>query len=251
MNFETANGTSQHFEGMPRSSGDDQRVKSVLVAFGDYESRRQVSALVARQSEAAVLECESQESCRDVLKEQRINALLMDTALPGHCAIDFCASLREERFRPPIMLFGDCREEQTAIKALDSGATDYVETPIKPPVLMARLRAHLRQHDESDFVAYRFGPFDFEPGSRLLHDREVGRKIHLTTIETRLIRQLLHQPGAYADREDLMVALWGSCDSKTSHAIDSHVYRVRQKIEPDPKAPVRLVTEGRAYRLVL
>ena len=196
MNFETANGSGQHFEGMPKSSGEDQRVKSVLVAFGDYESRRQVSAIVARQSEAAVLECESQESCRDVLKEQRINALLMDTALPGHCAIDFCASLREERFRPPIMLFGDCREEQTAIKALDSGATDYVETPIKPPVLMARLRAHLRQHDESDFVAYRFGPFDFEPGSRLLHDREVGRKIHLTTIETRLIRQLLHQPGA-------------------------------------------------------
>lgn len=226
-------------------------VKSVLIAFGDPESRRQVSGLVARQGEAAALECDCQESCLDLLGEQRINALLMDTALPGRSAPEFCARLREQRFRPPIMLFGPCQEDRTAIEALDSGATDYMAVPIKAPVFMARLRAHLRQHDESDFVAYRFGPFDFEPGSRLLHDREAGRKIHLTAIETKLMRHLLHQPGAFADRDDLMVALWGACNGKTSHAIDSHVYRVRQKIEPDPKAPVRLITEGRNYRLVL
>ena len=226
-------------------------VKRVLIAFGDPESRRQVSRWVARQGEAAALECDCQDSCKDLLGEQRINALLVDTALPGRSANEFCADLRSDRFRPPILLFGPCREDSTAIEALEAGATDYIAMPINPTVFMARLRAHLRQHDESDFVAYRFGPFDFEPGNRLLHDRELGRKIHLTAIETKLVRHLLHQPGAFADRDDLMVALWGASNGKTSHAIDSHVYRVRQKIEPDPKAPVRLVTEGRNYRLVL
>lgn len=226
-------------------------VKSVLVAFGDETAREQISALVERHGEAAALECASQESCREVLREQRINALLMDTALPGSSAVDFCASLRHDSFRPPILVFGPGEADETAIAALESGATDYLPMPVKAPVFMARLRAHLRQHDESDFVAYRFGPFDFEPGNRLLKDREAGRKIHLTLIETKLTRTLLQQPGAFADREDLMVALWGTCDARTSHAIDSHVYRMRQKIEPDPKEPVRLVTEGRNYRLVL
>ncbi len=226
-------------------------VKRVLIAFGDDDSRRQVSRLVDRQSEASALECDCQESCKALLGEQRINALLLDTALPGRAAAAFCASLREERFRPPIILFGPSGADHTAIEALDAGATDYLAMPFSPTVFMARLRAHLRQHDESDFVAYRFGPFDFEPGNRLLYDRELGRKIHLTAIETKLVRHLLQQPAGCADRDELMVALWGACNGKTSHAIDSHVYRVRQKIEPDPKAPVRLITEGRNYRLVL
>lgn len=239
--------------GLPQAIGmnGSRSVKRVLIAFGDAESRRKVSGIVARQGEAAPLECDCQESCRDLLGEQRINALLLDTALPGGSATEFCAGLRDDRFRPPILLFGSCREDRTAIEALDAGATDYLAMPINPKVFVARLRAHLRQHDESDFVSYRFGPFDFEPGNRLLFDREAGRKIHLTAIETKLVRHLLHQPGAFADRDDLMVALWGACNGKTSHAIDSHVYRVRQKIEPDPKSPERLVTEGRSYRLVL
>ena len=226
-------------------------VKRVLIAFGDGESRREVSRAVARQGEAAPLECDCQESCVDLLGEQRINALLIDTALPGRSAMEFCAGLRQEKFRPPIMLFGPCRQDSTTIEALEAGATDYMPMPFNQSVFMARLRAHLRHHDDSDFVSYRFGPFDFEPGNRLLFDRDASRKIHLTAIETKLVRHLLHQPGAFADRDDLMVALWGACNGKTSHAIDSHVYRVRQKIEPDPKAPVRLITEGRNYRLVL
>ena len=231
--------------------------KTVMVAFGCDETRERVGELVTRQAEAGVLACASVEDCRALLAEQRVNALLLDMALPGEPGPDgdeappFCAELRGRAFRPPILLFGRCEAPGTAISALDAGATDYLQLPLKPAVFLARLRAHLRQHDESDFVAYQVGPFDFLPGDRLLLERESGRKLRLTAIETRIVRVLLQRPGSYADREDLMVALWGESGPRASHAIDSHVYRMRQKIEPDPKAPSWLVTEGKAYRLVL
>lgn len=225
--------------------------KSVLVAFEAEETRESVAELVTRWAETEALICDRAELCRAALQEQKVNAVLLDMALPGQAGFELCAELREERFRPPILLFGQCQEDRTAIAALESGATDYLCLPFNPAVFLARLRAHLRHHEESDFVVYKVGPFDFAPGDRLLLERETGRKLRLTGIETRLMRALLQQPGAFADRDDLMRELWGVCNARTSHAIDSHIYRMRQKIEPDPKAPERLVTEGRAYRLVL
>ena len=225
--------------------------KSVLVAFGDPAIRQQVGEVAARRAEAAVLVCGCLRHCRECLRERRVNALLLDMSLAEDGGLSFCAVLREEGFRAPILLFDSGAADDTAIRALDTGATDYLPMPFNPDVLAARLRAHLRQHDESDFVAYRVGPFEFQPGSRVLLDRESGRKVRLTGIETQIVRFLLQQPEARADREDLMQALWGACDQRTSHAIDSHVYRIRQKIEPNPKAPVHLLTEGRIYRLMV
>ena len=225
--------------------------KSVLVAFSERETRYGLSELVTRHTGAAATECVSVGQCRDLLAEQRVNALLLDMQLPGTPVPEFCAELRSLRFRPPILVFGQCGEDGTAIAALDSGATDYLCLPFKPMVFLARLRAHLRHHDDSDFVVYKVGRYDFRPGDRWFLERDSGRKLRLTAIETRIIRHLLQQAGAVADREDLMMALWGDVSPRTSHAIDSHVYRIRQKVELDPKAPELLVTEGKAYRLAI
>jgi DNA-binding response OmpR family regulator len=176
-------------------------------------------------------------------------AIVLDVSLPDMDGIEACRKLREQGVRAPIILLtGAAREEQDQVQGLDAGANDYVLKPFKFSVLLARIRAHLRSHEASEDAVFRLGPYEFRPAMRVLVDQS-DKKIRLTDKETSILRYLYRSGEKPVGREELLREVWGYNANVTTHTLETHIYRLRQKIEPDAQTPQLLITETGGYRL--
>jgi DNA-binding response OmpR family regulator len=176
-------------------------------------------------------------------------AIVLDVSLPDLDGIEVCAKLREQGVKAPIILLtGAAREEADQVNGLDAGANDYVLKPFKFSVLLARIRAHLRSHEASEDAVYRIGPYEFRPGMRVLVD-PTQKKTRLTDKEAAILRYLYRAGEKPVGREELLREVWGYNANVTTHTLETHIYRLRQKIEPDAQAPQILITESGGYRL--
>lgn len=176
-------------------------------------------------------------------------AIVLDVSLPDMDGIEACKRLREQGVKAPIILLtGAAREEADQVNGLDAGANDYVLKPFKFSVLLARIRAHLRSHEASEDAVYRIGPYEFRPGMRVLIDA-AQRKIRLTDKEASILRYLYRSGEKPVGREELLREVWGYNANVTTHTLETHIYRLRQKIEPDVQSPKLLITETGGYRL--
>jgi DNA-binding response OmpR family regulator len=176
-------------------------------------------------------------------------AIVLDVSLPDMDGIEACRKLREQGVKAPIILLtGAAREEADQVNGLDAGANDYVLKPFKFSVLLARIRAHLRSHEASEDAVYRIGPYEFRPGMRVLID-PAQKKIRLTDKEASILRYLYRSGEKPVGREELLREVWGYNANVTTHTLETHIYRLRQKIEPDAQAPKLLITETGGYRL--
>jgi DNA-binding response OmpR family regulator len=144
------------------------------------------------------------------------------------------------------MLTGQSSDSDT-INGLDAGADDYVTKPFKFAVLLARIRAQLRSHEQSENAVFHIGPYEFRPAQKLLID-PAKKKLRLTEKETNILKYLYRAGGKPVGREELLTEVWGYNAGVTTHTLETHIYRLRQKIEPDG-APKLLVTEAGGYRL--
>jgi len=124
-----------------------------------------------------------------------------------------------------------------------------VVKPFRFAVLLARVRAQLRQHEASEDAVFQIGAYSFRPSSKLLLTEKNG-KIRLTEKETAILRYLYRQGIKPVSREILLSEVWGYNSGVTTHTLETHIYRLRQKIEKDPGNATLLVTEGGGYKLV-
>ncbi len=176
-------------------------------------------------------------------------AIVLDVSLPDMDGFEACRRLREQGVRAPIiMLTGAAQEEEQQVRGLDAGANDYVLKPFKFSVLLARIRAHLRSHEASEDATYRIGPYEFRPAMRLLVDPN-QKKLRLTDKEAAILRYLYRSGEKPVGREELLREVWGYNSNVTTHTLETHIYRLRQKIEPDVQSPKLLITETGGYRL--
>ena len=181
--------------------------------------------------------------------DQKPAAIVLDVSLPDMDGIEACKQLRDQGVRAPIILLtGVQREEKDQVDGLDAGANDYVLKPFKFSVLLARIRAHLRSHEASEDATFRIGPYEFRPAMRVLTDDQ-QRKIRLTDKETSILRYLYRSGEKPVGREELLREVWGYNSNVTTHTLETHIYRLRQKIEPDAQSPKLLITETGGYRL--
>lgn len=176
-------------------------------------------------------------------------AIVLDVSLPDMDGIAACRQLREQGVKAPIILLtGAAQEEQHQVEGLDAGANDYVLKPFKFSVLLARIRAHLRSHEASEDAVYRIGPYEFRPAMRLLID-PTQKKVRLTDKEAAILRYLYRSGEKPVGRDELLREVWGYNANVTTHTLETHIYRLRQKIEPDAQSPKLLITETGGYRL--
>ncbi|MDX2274286.1 MAG: response regulator transcription factor [Hyphomonadaceae bacterium] len=181
----------------------------------------------------------------------RAAVIVLDVSLPDMDGFEACRRLRAEGVKAPIILLtGAAQEEEHQVQGLDAGANDYVLKPFKFSVLLARIRAHMRSHEASEDAVFRLGPYDFRPSMRLLTDAS-QKKIRLTDKETSILRYLYRSGEKPVGREELLREVWGYNSNVTTHTLETHVYRLRQKIEPDAQSPKLLITETGGYRLSL
>lgn len=186
----------------------------------------------------------------EAAKNRHYDAIILDIGLPDMDGRDVCRIMRRNGVACPILMLTAADGDADTILSLDSGANDFVSKPFRIGVLLARLRAHLRQHAQSEDAVFTIGPYTFRPSAKMLVENGSERKVRLTEKETAILKFLYHAGQRVIDRETLLHEVWGYNPGVTTHTLETHVYRLRQKIEPDPSAAKILVTETGGYKLV-
>ena len=179
----------------------------------------------------------------------RFDAMLLDVSLPDGDGRDFCKKLRQEGMKTPIIMLTGSAEETDVVRGLDSGANDYIAKPFRLKELLARLRAQLRSFEQSADAAIPIGPYMFHPADRLLLEHGRTRRIRLTDKETAILKFLCRAGDAPVTRQILLNEVWGYNAAVTTHTLETHIYRLRQKIEQNPAFSRLLLTESGGYRL--
>ena len=179
----------------------------------------------------------------------RFDAVILDVRLPDGDGRDLCAKLRQQGQQIPIIMLTGSDAETDVVRGLDSGANDYIAKPFRLNELLARLRAQLRIFEDSADAVFVIGPYTFRPSAKLLEDLAGNRSIRLTEKEAGILK-FLYRAGAVVGRQVLLNEVWGYNAAVTPHTLETHIYRLRQKIEPDPSNARLLVTVGGGYRLV-
>jgi DNA-binding response OmpR family regulator len=178
----------------------------------------------------------------------RLGLILLDINLPDRDGRAFCAELRKEGVKTPIIMLTGRADDASVIVALEAGANDYVTKPFKFNVLLARIRAHLRSHETSEDASYHIGPYDFRPAHKALMTTD-GKRVRLTEKETSILKYLYRAGDKSVSRDELLREVWGYNSGVTTHTLETHIYRLRQKIEPEATSPKILLTETGGYRL--
>ncbi|GAB4523494.1 MAG: response regulator transcription factor [Amphiplicatus sp.] len=218
---------------------DDALLRDTLIDQFDLHEEFAVEALADAQS-----------AIEKVRQEAHIDLVLLDIGLPDMDGREACRIMRKNGFKSPIIILTGADTDADEVLGLDSGANDYVTKPFKFAVLLARVRAHLRSHEQSEDAVFKIGPYEFRPAVKMLVT-ETDKKIRLTEKETSILKYLYRAGGKPVTRDVLLDEVWGYNSGVTTHTLETHVYRLRQKIEPDPSNAAILVTEGGGYRLAL
>ncbi len=179
----------------------------------------------------------------------RFDALILDVTLPDGDGRDLCADLRRQGRRMPIIMLTGSDDEADVVRGLDAGANDYVAKPFRIAELLARLRAQMRIFENSEDAVFTIGPYTFRPSAKLLQEAVRNRRIRLTEKEAAILKFLYRAGTRPVPRQVLLNEVWGYNAAVTTHTLETHIYRLRQKIEPDPANACLLVTEGGGYRL--
>jgi DNA-binding response OmpR family regulator len=224
--------------------------RKILIVDDDGALRQSLSEQLQLNGEFATVDCDSAAVALDIARRERFDAILLDVGLPDMDGRELCGELRRSGVQAPILMLTGADSDADTILGLDSGADDYVTKPFRLSVLLARLRAHLRQSEHSDDAVFTIGPYTFRPSAKLLTDPAGRRKVRLTEKETAILKYLYRAGERVIGRETLLGEVWGYNAGVTTHTLETHVYRLRQKIERNPTRAEILVTEPGGYRLV-
>lgn len=225
--------------------------KSLLLVDDDDGLREALRDQLQLHEEFAIQEAASGAAALEIATDSNHDLLILDVGLPDMDGREVCRLMRRAGVNAPIIMLTGADTEADTILGLDSGANDYVTKPFKLGVLLARIRAQLRQHERSEDAIFNIGPYSFRPSAKMLIDPENGdRKIRLTEKETAILKYLFSAGEKVIGRDVLLNEVWGYNSGVTTHTLETHVYRLRQKIERDPSNAELLVTEPGGYRLV-
>ena len=225
-------------------------LKKILLVDDDDDLREALSEQLAMTEEFEVLESGEGQDSVTKIKEGDIELVILDVGLPDMDGRELCRLMRKQGVKCPILMLTGHDTDSDMILGLDAGANDCVTKPFKFPVLLARIRSQLRQHEQSDDAVFQLGPYTFKPSVKMLF-AEKGRKIRLTEKEAGILKFLYRAPDGVVPRNVLLEEVWGYNAGVTTHTLETHMYRLRQKIEPDPSTAQFLLTEQGGYRLVV
>jgi DNA-binding response OmpR family regulator len=223
--------------------------RKILIVEDDADLRNSLKDQLNLHDEFEVTTADTASKGMELAKTDQYELVLFDVALPDMDGREAVRALRKSGFKTPIIMLTGKVADADQILGLDAGANDYVTKPFKFPVLLARIRTQLRQHEQSEGAVFAIGPYTFKPAAKLLLD-ERGHRIRLTEKENRILKYLYRAGDRAVSRETLLREVWGYNPRVNTHTLESHIYRLRQKIEKDPARAELLVTEGGGYRLV-
>jgi len=221
----------------------------ILIVDDDDALRETLAEQLTVGGEFAVSEAGSIAQAEQMLsaKEARFDAVILDVGLPDGDGRDLCLRLRQKGLKMPIIILTGSDDD--VVRGLEAGANDYIAKPFRLAVLLARVRRQLSSFENSEDAVFPIGPYSFRPAAKQLEDRIKGRRIRLTEKEAAILKYLYRAGKIAVGRQVLLNEVWGYNAAVTTHTLETHIYRLRQKIEPDPANAKLLVTDAGGYRL--
>jgi DNA-binding response OmpR family regulator len=223
--------------------------KRILLVDDDEALLQMLSEQLQLHEEFATTATGTGSEALKLAKSDYFDVIILDVGLPDINGHEVCRLMRRNGVKSPIIMLTAADTDSDTILGLDAGANDYVTKPFRIGVLLARLRAHIRQHERSDDAVFTIGPYTFQPSAKLLLDNETNQKVRLTDKETAILKYLYRTGDRVVGRDVLLDEVWGYNAGVTTHTLETHVYRLRQKIERDPSNAEILLTEPGGYRL--
>lgn len=215
--------------------------KPVLVIDGDAALRGMLAEQLDAQGEFVTAQTSDGAAGLAAALAHRFELILIDAALPDVPGDELRRRLRDAGLRTPVVLMGGAAQ-----------SSDWIAKPLKLGALLTLMRAQLRQHAQSGDAEIVIGPYTLHPASRLLRDDERKRRaLRLTEKEAALLQYLHGAGGKVVSRDELLARIWGYGAGVSTHTLETHVYRLRRKIEQDPGLSKLLLTENGGYRLAL
>lgn len=180
--------------------------------------------------------------------------VILDIMLPGTDGFDICKRIRAENQSTPVLMITAKTEEVDKVLGLELGADDYITKPFSIREVLARVKAIFRRVEVDQREAERspdepicIGTLTVEPEKRKV--TRDGETIDLTSKEFDLLLLFVKNPGRAYSRQELLDEVWGYQYSGYSHTVNTHINRLRNKIEPDPSEPTYVKTVwGVGYR---
>ncbi|WP_395944250.1 response regulator transcription factor [Brevundimonas sp.] len=222
--------------------------KTILIIDDDDDLREALAEQLNLHEEFRTLQASTATDGVRMGREVRADLILLDVDLPDMDGREACRLLRKDGVSTPVIMLTAQAADADAILGLDAGANDYVTKPFRFAVLLARIRAHLRSHEQSEDAVFTIGPYEFRPAAKVLMDAK-GKKVRLTEKETNILKYLYRAGAKPVSREELLTEVWGYNAGVTTHTLETHIYRLRQKIEPEPGQARLLLTDAGGYRL--
>jgi DNA-binding response OmpR family regulator len=225
--------------------------RAILIVEDDESLRDTLAEQLADDHGFAVTAAATLDAAGKALNDEggHFDAVILDIGMPDGDGCHFCARVRRQGHKMPIIMLTGSDGETDVIRGLESGANDYIAKPFRTNELLARLRAQLRLFENSEDAVFSVGPYTFRPSKKLLHEPVNNRRIRLTDKESAILKFLYRSDSRAVDRQILLQEVWGYNPAVTTHTLETHIYRLRQKMELHPRAPVLLVTENGGYRL--
>jgi DNA-binding response OmpR family regulator len=224
--------------------------KKALIVDGDRDLQEMLKEQFEVNGEFLTDSVNSGRAAIDKTLEQYYDIILVDAGLPDIDGRAVCKVMRKNGIKSPIVMLSKTDTDEETILALDAGANDYVAKPFRINVLMARLRARIRETEQSEHAVFQIGHYSFRPLDKSMQDNRNEQKIRLTEKETAIVKFLYLASDGVVSRDTLLGEVWGYNVGVTTHTLETHVYRLRQKIEEDPSNATILVTETAGYRII-
>ena len=237
-----------------RSATDDRGFgvgKKILIVDADETLRESLAEQLELFQEFELKGVSSAKEGLDLLNRKDFDVILLNVELPDMDGSQACRLMRRKGVNSPIvMLKGTDTHGETDL-GLDVGASDYVHKPFRVGVLLACIRAQLRQDKSAEDTIISLGRYTFKPSAKMLIENESRKYVRLTEKEAAIIQFLYRAGGRVVGRDTILGEVWGYNAGVTTHTLETHVYRLRRKIEMNPSNAKIIVTEPGGYRLVL
>jgi DNA-binding response OmpR family regulator len=228
---------------------NEMPARRILVVDDDDVLRDSLVEQLSRYEEFDIAQDSTAATGVSRARAEPVDLVLMDVGLPDMDGREAVKLLRKGGFKAPVIMLTGHDSDSDTILGLEAGANDYVVKPFRFAVLLARIRAQLRQHEQSEDAVFAIGRYTFRPSAKMLID-DKGTKIRLTEKETAILKYLYRAGEKVITRDVLLHEVWGYNSGVTTHTLETHIYRLRQKIEHDPSKAELLVTEAGGYKLV-
>jgi DNA-binding response OmpR family regulator len=222
--------------------------RSVMIIEDDAEIRGIVKTLLTNEG-FTVEEAEDGRVAVERVFLMKPDLILVDLRLPGLDGAEVCKRIRAGRMNTPIIVISAAKDEFDKVLLLELGADDYVVKPFGARELLARIKAVLRRSSAETRMVLNFASVEVDTERRVVTSR--GNEVPLTPSEYNLLTYFLRNPNRVLTREAILEDVWGFESAPTARTVDSHVVKLRQKLEPDPSVPRYFLTvHGVGYRFV-